>query len=302
MEVFGVIVILLILLFVVTFIGLIFVKGVRWLVFKPASKATYQVESVKPSREEKITFLFPFRSDNGWRQVIFEYLYEYYRFYFPDEEFIIAGNDDTPFCKTKAVNEGFRRSTGDVIVMIDADCYIEPFYIDSAVSKIREARNRGQRLWFIPYRRFYRLTEQFTKYIIETYRSWAAPPLPDPPPAQDYEPLTPGSVSAGHWFGALIQIYPWEAFEAVGGMDERFHGWGGEDVSFMHALDTLYAKHKTLDHPVYHFWHPSIKGRWKGTRQWEGQASPEQNDWLSTKYEDAIGDPAAMKKLTEGGT
>lgn len=301
MEVLGIFIII---LGVLALAGLLGLAG-YWLLSKANKIATRRktrkaLESLpyhSNKMEERITFIIPFRTEDEWRQAVFEYLYEYYRYYFPEAEFIIAENFDTPFCKTKAVNSGFGDSHGDVIVMLDADCYIEPFVIHEAVRKIREARERGEKLWFIPYRRFYRLTESYTRNIMQTYAPFLSPHLPDPPPKGDYEPLTPGSVSAGHWFGALIQVYPWEAFVAAGGMDERFHGWGGEDVSFMHAVDTLWAKHKTLDRPVYHFWHPSIKGSWKGTRQWEGQDEPEMNDWLSTKYEDAIGDRAAMRVL-----
>ena len=117
----------------------------------------------------------------------------------------------------------------------------------------------------------------------------------DPPEDWQFHPYH--NTSSGHWWGALIQIMPREAFELVGGMDERFRGWGGEDVSFMRALDTLYGKHRTFNGPVYHLWHPTIPGLWKGTRQWEGQDGPEMNDWLAYRYDQAVGDPERMRKV-----
>jgi glycosyltransferase involved in cell wall biosynthesis len=245
---------------------------------------------------ELLSIIVPFKSDGAERARAWGWLSVYYteRLTIPFE-IIMQYNGEVPFCKTAAVNDAFERCTGDVIVIMDADCYIDVDVLESCASKIRAARKRGERLWFVPYRRFYRLTKDATNQILNLPPHYYA--LGDPPQRDRYDPLTVGSVSAGHWYGALIQVMPREAFVEVGGMDPRFKGWGGEDISFMHAVDTLYSQHRTSNNPVYHFWHTTIKGTWKATRQWEGQAGPEQNDWLSTRYEEARGDYEMMSEL-----
>src|SRR6266568_7366873 len=60
-------------------------------------------------RREMISFIIPFRTDNGRRAETWGWLARFYRDYFPDAEFIISSNNDRPFCKTKAVNDGFKR-------------------------------------------------------------------------------------------------------------------------------------------------------------------------------------------------
>ena len=112
--------------------------------------------------------------------------------------------------------------------------------------------------------------------------------------------MVSGTLHA-HWFGALIQVMPREAFEVVGGMDERFDGgWGGEDVSFLHALDTLYGKHKTMPNGVIHLWHPSI-GSSIRDRQWAGQGGSDANSVICQRYGSAAGDVAKMRELVEEG-
>lgn len=244
--------------------------------------------------EQKISIIIPFSSTDPQRLRIFDWVYRYWTIALPEAEIIVAGSDSVPFHKTRAVNEGLVRTTGDIIVIMDADCYMSAQTIRILAGRIRQARREGRRLWYIPYRRFYRLTQFASELLLDT------PPkhpleITDPPPPGWAEHVE--TASSGHWWGALIQVMPREAFVAVDGMDERFRGWGGEDVSFMFKVDTLWGKHKTFNGPVFHIWHPIIKGRWKHTRQWVGQTEPEINDALAARYLEALGDPARMKQV-----
>ena len=59
------------------------------------------------------------------------------------------------------------------------------------------------------------------------------------------------------WTGKL-NIMPRESYKKIGGLDERFSGWGGEDTAFAVAMNTLYGPYKRLDFSIYHLWHPRI--------------------------------------------
>ncbi|MFK4998906.1 galactosyltransferase-related protein [Bacillus sp. N9] len=52
-----------------------------------------------------------------------------------------------------------------------------------------------------------------------------------------------------------INVVPRKHFETVGGFDERFVGWGGEDDAFAASLNTLCGYVKRLDATIYHLWH-----------------------------------------------
>jgi len=103
----------------------------------------------------------------------------------------------------------------------------------------------------------------------------------------------------------MVQLCPREAFDALGGWDERFCGWGGEDHAMMRAMDTVYWPHKTLPGSVLHIWHPMIGNSglktlvsWK-ERRWEGQTDPTANNKLSWRYYHAFNKPEVMRKLVK---
>ena len=245
-----------------------------------------------------ISLLVPFKADNARRAETWEWLSAYWVTELPGAELIIGTSDHVPFCKTEAVNSAAAKATGDVVVILDADCYVSGDVIVGAANDIRDARQEGKKLWFVPYRFFYRLSDANSRSLMsmdpkQPPRYFAAPP--------DYQLSDMASytkVNRGHWYGALIQILPREAFDLVGGMDERFAGWGGEDVSFMHVVDTLYGKHKTTQNGVIHLWHPS-KGANVKTREWEGQRGPNANGRLAWRYSLAVGDRGKMQALVD---
>lgn len=243
-----------------------------------------------------ITLLMPFRSTDEFRLRVFEWVLKYYQCHLPGAEIIIGHDDHTPFSKTTAFNDAASRAKNrnDIFVLIDADAYIDTDIILECAQNIRKARRQGKRLWYIPYRHFYRLTQRASEIVLrhnpcDNY-------IYDEKPPQIAIDGDVSSESHGHWWGALIQIMPREAFEMVGGMDPRFHGWGGEDVAFMRAVDTLYARHKTLNRFVLHLWHPFIKTDWK-LRKWEGQGSAKENEILANRYYAAFMDPRRMRNL-----
>lgn len=241
-----------------------------------------------------ITLLVPFRSDGERRSETWNWLQEYWRYWLPGAELLVGHDGHFPFCKTAAVNDAFRRSGGDIIVILDADCYIDAGVILGCAAQIRAARRLRRKMWFIPYRHFYRLTNQASRRVLNSY-----PQDPyrfsSPPPLHDTEEASGQSV--GHWYGALIQVMPREAFIAAGGMDERFSGWGGEDISFMNAVDTLYAPHHTTRNQTLHMWHPHI-GTLHIEREWVGQRGPGANNALAHRYQGAYGRPERMRALT----
>lgn len=247
----------------------------------------------------QISLLVPFRvsAQHPHRARIWEWLQRYWRYELPDAEIVIGHSKSRAFSKTEAVNDAARRARGRIFVILDSDTYIRGSVILHCARQIEQAQRRGHKRWFIPYRRLYRLTEPSTDLVLDSDPMWPFR-FSSPPPLDSVE-STIGSMH-GHHFGAMIQILPREAFETVGCMDPRFKGWGGEDVAFMRAVDTLYAKHKTVNVDVLHLWHPSI-GTSVLDRMWEGQSTPGLNSKLAHAYSRATGDRAKMRVLVNAG-
>lgn len=261
-------------------------------------------------RGRGISLLVPFRADTPDRQIILDWLVRYYEYHLPHAEIIIGEDDGHPFSKTCAVNDAATIARGDVYVILDADCYIDVRQILTAAYRIRHARENGRREWYIPYRGLFRLTHAATLALLESdpelpyLRALCdQDQLPDPHPPlirpADHQVENQDGSGHGHWFGALIQVMPREAFEAVGGMEPRCRGWGVDDVAFMMALDTLYARHRTLpgsvvtpDHVVFGERHH---------RKWVGQERRDPNGNLGSRYRAAWGDPGRMRALVDEG-
>jgi glycosyltransferase involved in cell wall biosynthesis len=259
-------------------------------------------------RGEGISIIIPFRKlkVDDQRTENLRWLVDYWTTQLPYAE-VIIGNDpniDKPFSKSVAINDGVSYSTGDILVLVDADGYVDADSVIHCAEEIRKERIRGRRLWFVPYRKFCRLTEAASKLLLES--DPANPYMfsfpPDPEHLQgDADP------NVGHWYGAMIQIVPREAFDLVGGWDCRFRGWGGEDHAAMRATDTLYWPHQTLQDQVLHIWHPQMgpsgTNAWVhwNERMWEGQKDPAANNRLSWRYYHATGNFKLMRKLVDEG-
>lgn len=246
----------------------------------------------------QISLLVPFRANIGishHRIVMWRWLRHYWQHELPDAEIIMADSSGEVFSKTAAVNIAARQATGRVFVILDADCYIPGSVIQYCADEIESAQARGNRLWYVPYRSLYRLTKRASERVLD---SSPHDPLRFPTPPDDHDVESTAGSMHGKRFGALIQIMPRHAFEMVRGMDERFIGWGGEDISLVRALDTLYIPHKVTPNDVLHLWH-AIQGDSHLDRLWPGQLSPRANDHLANRYNLATGDRVRMRNLIE---
>ncbi len=173
-----------------------------------------------------ISILVPFRSDGTERQEIWDWLSCFYEYRLPEAQFLVGEDDGTPFSKTCAVNRAASRASGDVFVILDADCWIDPRVILEAAHNIRRARARGKRRWYIPYRHLWRLNHEASRCILRENPAWTPAPgeWTELDAKQDIDNCDESGI--GHNFGALIQIMPREAFFEVGGMEPRCRGWG----------------------------------------------------------------------------
>lgn len=245
-------------------------------------------------KQPKISLLIPFRADNPMRSETFRWLRKYWKHELPEAELIVGTSNSKVFCKTEAFNKAFRRSKGRVIVLLDADAYLPGAVLEKCADRILD--NLDNHLWFVPYKHLYRLTKEATRLIIN---SDPADPLrfSSPPPREYVESWD--KAMYGHRYGAMVMIMPREAIEILGCFDERFSGWGGEDVAILRALDTLYGKHKITKNDLLHLWHPKIGSTYRD-RVWKGQTK-QQNNRLASAYHRATGRPGKMRKLVDEG-
>jgi hypothetical protein len=222
-----------------------------------------------------VSICVPFMEDRAERSRNWTFLRERYEAQFPDWE-IVVGTCERPWKKGIAVNTAVQASSGDVLVISDADVMVAEHALRSAVEALETAP------WAVPHRMVYRLNEQATQAVI------ADQLLMDPAPVREVIQARLGPSGGG------LVVARREDVEAVKGIDERFEGWGGEDISFGWALDTLIGPHLRLDSAMWHLNHPPMPGR--GRIRNQGSAESEA---LVGQYLGATGNPVAMQELLD---
>lgn len=248
------------------------------------------------TKDPKISIIIPFSSSDPIRVANFKWLYKYWEKELPDSEIIIGTSSGEVFCKGEALNNAVRQSKGKVLVIMDADAYISGEVINYCADSILKFIDN--KLWYVPYRSLYRLKREISWEIINS--SPSTPIRISSPPPKEYVESSGDSTKYGHRYGAMCMIFPREAYDTLGCFDERFKGWGGEDVALLRAIDTLYGKHHTVKGDILHLWHPYI-GTTYQTRKWEGQDKINVNGKLSMAYHMATRLPSKMRKLVDEG-
>jgi hypothetical protein len=248
------------------------------------------------NKRPKISLLIPFSSKDPIRKRSFKWLIQYWKHELPDAEIIIGKSRSRIFCKGEALNDAVERSRGEILAILDADAYLDGKILDRCADRILEEISYGHRLWYVPYMNLYRLTKKATAKVLDSdpecpYR------FTSPPPSEDTE--NQGHTNKyGRRYGAMLMMFPREAYESLGCFDERFQGWGGEDVALLRALDTLYVKHKNTKNDILHLWHPFIGEDYR-SRRWKGQDRGSVNSELANKYHRASRHPKKMRELVD---
>lgn len=186
-------------------------------------------------------------STDKWRSRSLCWLKSRYEALLPDAEMVFGVDMSPTFNRSAARNDAFARSSGDVLLIADADTVFNVDQIDAGLALIDAGAP-----WVLPYRSdggYVNLTQQATLAV-----------LASDPGAYVAEPSDPGDweLRLTSWAGLLL--VPLAAYACVGGYDERFASWGGEDNAFALALDQLAGPHERVDAALLHLWHARNEG------------------------------------------
>ncbi len=193
----------------------------------------------------QISLIIPFHSDNGPREKAFRWIIDYYKTILPDAEFIV-GSSPAPFNKSSSINRAVKNASGEILIILDADIICSPEAIYTSLHLL------DRYTWVIPFKKVLDLTEESSKTLLNSKPQW---PLP--------HNLEVNIRKAGDAIPVGgINIVRKKDFITVGGFDERFKGWGGEDDAFAAAMNTICGRFKRINNNIYHIWHPSsyVKG------------------------------------------
>ncbi len=143
------------------------------------------------------------------------------------------------FNKSRLFNLGVSLCLSNYLVLHDADIVVPRNYLSTCLSIFQYSWES-----FLPIRFLFYLTESQTK------RFQAAGNL-------DW--IDSMAEIRQNFAGGSVAITK-QAFERISGFDEEFHGWGGEDVEFLHRLRKTNFLKGSLTNGV-HLWHPPAEGK-----------------------------------------
>lgn len=175
------------------------------------------------------------------------------------------------WCKARAVATARAKvPRAKALVIADADVFVSPAQLHAAVQYVLDGAP-----WAVPHTFVYRLTREATRLVLNGGRNLA--PLERAP----YRGLLGGGLT-------VVRADVYDDCP----LDARFHGWGGEDVAWGVALDTLHGPPVRLPGNLVHLWHAhTLPG---GARHRPELAASAQ---LLAQYHAAHGDPVAMRML-----
>lgn len=220
--------------------------------------------------------LMPSGITDEWRARARVYVEQWYRRHFPSAE-LITGEcpPAAEWSKGDAIADAFSRTSAEVLVLADADSFmLDPGHLRAAIDLVELAGHP----FAVPHSKVYRLRAD------ETTRIEDAPELA-PRLGYTARPVYEGPIGGG------ITVVSRSAFELVRGIDRRFLGWGGEDLAFGWALQTLAGAGPRLEGRLVHLWHPHPAPNLRGS-----PASEE----LVAKYRAARGVPRRMAAVVAG--
>lgn len=226
-----------------------------------------------------VSLLVPWRAGDPWRERVWRWLEAAWRAELPDVEICTGDDDKEPFSRAAALNSAADKASGDILVVLDADTWLEPAGLREAVAQIRAGRR------WVPKARKVFLGQDDTERLVG--RPWRGFPTK----------MLERSGSDRFTIPAPVVVAR-SAWVTVNGFDERFRGWGCEDNAFILALKTLAPDTAQGEGTAVHLWHPNkIIDGWQ---VWSGQRTARPGLAHLRLYHRAYRRPDSMVRLVSG--
>lgn len=181
----------------------------------------------------------PFQTDHGPRARIAGWLARYYQAICPEASVVIGGaGDDEAINRSRLRNRIVAETTSEVVLLVDADCFVSRATILLAVAQLSPV------LACVQCERAAYLSHDGTQALL------ARAPSAETTMAASY---IESKLAVCHGLFFAVRR---ESFDRVGGFDERFIGWGEEDDAFVIAMRMLSGHVARIPATAYHLSHP----------------------------------------------
>ena len=213
----------------------------------------------------KVSFITTYRGGDKYRLANLERVVSHISTEFPEWEIVVVEQDEEStlgthtllkktnyihaynpgaFNKAWGMNVAFNQSSGDILVISDADMLIQAEDLERAVSACEKELDAVR-----PYSILIDMTGDETEQYMQHSE---LPDAPDKARGYDRVHVKESLCTAGG-----IYVISREFFERTGGMDERFSGWGGEDDAMSIKMQGMSSRVGVARNVTgWHLWHP----------------------------------------------
>jgi GT2 family glycosyltransferase len=217
----------------------------------------------------KIRALVPLLADRGERDRLWKYCRAHWADQLPAMEIVEGHHEgDGPFNRSAAINRA-AEGEWDFAVILDADVIVDAEQVISALELSEETG-----CLVLPYTKRNMLSEAGTQEILGGFQGnwdrWVA--------ARESERVS------------CCVVVPRALWDAVGGFDERFEGWGGEDEAFHNACRTVHGAQRFAG-AAWHLYHAASPHNDRSTPLYRQALR------LAQRYERTVGGRAGMERL-----
>ena len=146
------------------------------------------------------------------------------------------------FNRANARNRAVGLSKSNIFLLVDADSVIPVAQLEEAFIIAKQAHKICQ-----PFNEVHFLNKSASGNLIADFTNFK-------PHSHSYVFKGPNEVFLQHSGGAYVVIK--SQWEEMGGMDERFTGWGGEDSAYNHEYRRTFGPIEYVDGPLYSLYHP----------------------------------------------
>lgn len=189
-----------------------------------------------------VAVIVPHRPVDEHRAAAFETVRGWWALACPEFQVVPVDDGGEPFSRAGSVNLGAEGCDADVLVIADNDVLISRRQILDAValavSGLGLVQPFDELRWFDP---------AATRVLLE--QPWRAFDQSAPAPELVFTPCENTPLLGG------MNVVSRRTWDAVGGFDRRFRGWGGEDIAFARVCAEV-APIRRVQGPLMHLWHP----------------------------------------------
>ena len=231
---------------------------------------------MKSVSEPRTVVLVPRRAGIEDRDRLWAFAKAWWEADFPDWTIVEGVHEFGPFNRSAAINDAADKAGDwDVAVIIDADVLADPKATREAVQIAHETNKM-----VLGYHERIHLTPRGTERIVTGYRgNWRGPGF--------IAKTFPDACSS------LVCVSR-KLFESVNGFDERFSGWGWEDIAFRIACETISGEEMVIVKSS--LWHLHHRTSHENNRR---EVTFQANKIRGNRYIAAHWDPVAVRALLD---